>query len=180
MKDDGVIELKFNRSSGVYDISGEGKQDEYEQSINKKLDTLEDINEGFLKNKKTLLHAAACEGNLKIAEILVKRGADVNSRDEFEETPLHYAANEGHLEMAEFLITKGADVNAKNYTDNTPLHDAAKKNWPDMVKLLLDNGANINIINISGKTPLGMAATYKSDAAERVLKKAPPLRQQKF
>lgn len=153
VKDDGVIELKFNRSSGVYDVSGEGKQDEYEQSINKKLDTLEDINEGFLRGGKTLLHAAAFEGNLKIAEILIKRGADVNSRDTFKQTPLYYAAHEGHLEMAEFLITKGADVNARDYKQNTPMHYAVKKGHANVEALLLGSGADINAVNKSGETP---------------------------
>ncbi|HMF13013.1 MAG TPA: ankyrin repeat domain-containing protein, partial [Gemmataceae bacterium] len=44
----------------------------------------------------TALHVAARSGNAEFAALLIARGAQVNARDKWHNTPLHYAQN-GHL-----------------------------------------------------------------------------------
>ncbi len=81
---------------------------------------------------RTLLHCAAFEGHMEVAELLIARGADVNAKDKWDGTLLHCAAFEGHMEVAELLIAKGADVNAKSNVGWTPLYYAdgnAIGNW---------------------------------------------------
>ena len=45
------------------------------------------------------LHWAAKEGAVKIIEILLARGARVNSTNRGDDTPLHLAAAHGHREI---------------------------------------------------------------------------------
>ena len=62
---------------------------------------------------KTLMDAA-CLGDLKLLQQLVKEGADVNMQTLDERTPLMGAARRGHLDVVKALIGLGADVNAKS------------------------------------------------------------------
>ncbi|WP_410543451.1 ankyrin repeat domain-containing protein [Wolbachia endosymbiont of Cylisticus convexus] len=75
------------------------------------------------------MHFAALEGDLEVAEVLLKHGADVNVKSEQGYTPLHAAAWEGDLEVVKLLLKHEADVNARNLGlgENTPLHFAAWK-----------------------------------------------------
>ena len=53
--------------------------------------------------------------------MLLAHGADVNARDESEETPMHSAAYFNSLEVAQVLLAHGADVNARDEDGNTPV-----------------------------------------------------------
>jgi hypothetical protein len=57
----------------------------------------------------TALHCAAYTGDLRIAEILIAAGANVNKANAFGFTPVFYAAQSGHVEMVSYLIDNGAD-----------------------------------------------------------------------
>ncbi|WP_264375267.1 ankyrin repeat domain-containing protein [Wolbachia endosymbiont (group B) of Carcina quercana] len=61
-------------------------------------------------NGNTPLRFAVRSGNLAEVKILLKKGADVNAKDEtYFMTPLHCAAASGHKEIVELLIEKGAE-----------------------------------------------------------------------
>ena len=49
-----------------------------------------------------------------IVRFLVENGADVNARDEDDQTALHWAARKGHIDIVCFLVENGADVNARS------------------------------------------------------------------
>ena len=91
---------------------------------------------------------------IKIAKLLISKGADVNAKNIYSDTPLHFASRINYLELAKLLISKGADVNAKNNWDEIPLYFASKNNNIDLAKLLLDNRADVNNKNKFGNTPL--------------------------
>ena len=82
-----------------------------------------------------------------IADILIRRGVNVNAADLSGQTPLHCSAIEGNAGMARFLLEKGAIVDASDKSGNTPLHLASSV---DIVKMLIDHGADINRENKSG------------------------------
>jgi len=125
----------------------------------------------------TALHTAAAGDQLKVAELLISRGADINAnlKNDLGPTPLHIAVNRSHLDMAEFLIGKGAEVNADDDGNITPLHHAAWNGNLDIAKLLISNGADINMKNNSGATPLITAASRRRKEMSR-LNIAPPQR----
>ena len=61
--------------------------------------------------KWTPLHVAARHGQLEAVSELIERGADVNAREEGDNTyPMHWAAAAGHLDVVRRLTDAGGDV----------------------------------------------------------------------
>jgi len=99
-------------------------------------------------NSHTSLQIASRDGNLGIAELLLRNGADVNSppAEKFGATALQFAALGGYLGIASLLIEKGADINAPpgKIDGRTALEAAAEHGRIDMVQLLKNSGADIS------------------------------------
>ena len=89
------------------------------------------------------LIAAAKRGDAEAVKSLLAKGADVNAKTHYNQTPLMFAAEKGHLEIVMILIDAGADLNATDsfYKFFTPLYGAASKGHAEIVKLLLEKGA---------------------------------------
>ncbi len=73
------------------------------------------LSEGALIEDRSLLHAAAMGGNIRIVDLLLRSGAEINSlhRDDGR-TPLEYAARNGQVEAVQFLIGSGAHLEYLN------------------------------------------------------------------
>ena len=77
-----------------------------------------------------LLHNASYFGKFEVAKLLIKHGAQIDSRDFEGKTPLAIAArkarleaSQGHLEFVKLLLENGADVNSKdNYKSDPSLY----------------------------------------------------------
>jgi hypothetical protein len=88
------------------------------------------------------LLAATRKGDLAQVKALLDKGASVNSKSSYGQTPLFFACDRGYLEIVKLLVDRGADVNVKDtFYGQTPLGWAVSKNRPEIVKLLLDHGA---------------------------------------
>jgi hemoglobin len=93
-----------------------------------------------------------------VAEILVRRGADVNTPTGAEDqTPLHMAARRGNLAVAQALLDAGAALEARDKKGETPLRRAVNCGHPEFVSLLLARGADVNTRDRQGRTPLQAA-----------------------
>ena len=88
----------------------------------------------------TPLHWAAWRGRKEIAELLIAKGADLNTKNKDGGTPLHNAAWKGHVEIAKLLIVKNADVNAKDVEGQTPLDWAEEEKHKEIADLLRKHG----------------------------------------
>jgi hypothetical protein len=87
------------------------------------------------------LLAASRKGDLAQAKALLDKGADVNARTRYQQTPLFFACDRGNLELAKLLIDRGADLNAKdNFYNATPMTWAMMKKNKDMIALLIEKG----------------------------------------
>jgi len=113
----------------------------------------------------TLLHMAAFGGNAATTELLLKKGAALESRakSKFLNTPLQTACLNGQYATAKILLDHGADALVRQSKGFAPLHEAALLGRTDLVQLLLDHGAEINSVADNGQTPLAEAMRGKHD-----------------
>ena len=88
----------------------------------------------------SVLHYAVMRGNPEILQLLLERGADVNSRTKSGTTPLHTAVLYNRYEAAETLLGKGADINAQSVSGATPLALATAAKNRTIADLLRSRG----------------------------------------
>lgn len=107
----------------------------------------------------TPLHDAVWLGEEAIVQLLVERGARVDTRhQEAGSTPLLFAALRGHTAIVEFLVERGANVNAANGAGGTGLHFAARRGDLAIARILLEHGADAGQRDGTGLSPLDEAA----------------------
>jgi ankyrin repeat protein len=117
---------------GLHDAIARG---DYESAV-KMIDRGADIEAKDPGAGASALHFAVMMGKQPFIDLLLARGADVNSRTRNGTTPLHTAVLYARLEVAEYLIEKGADINAQSVSGATPLALAiAAKNDPIIARL---------------------------------------------
>ncbi|BET33462.1 ankyrin repeat domain-containing protein [Wolbachia pipientis] len=131
---------------------------------------------------KVSLHLAARLGDLKAVEDLLKKEANVNTKNDKGQTPLDLAKTEeiknllqsikdandklleaaksGNIDDVENLLNREekVQVNAENEFEETPLHLSAQNGHKDVVEFLLSKGAKIDAKNEFEETPLHLAA----------------------
>merc|ERR1712123_198476 len=84
------------------------------------------------KTGATALHVASAKGYIKVINLLIKGGADVNQQDFDGWTPLHAAAHWAQREACELLAENYVNMDIKNCVGQTPF-DVAD---PDVLRLL--------------------------------------------
>ena len=110
-----------------------------------------------------LLCVASYCGCETIVDLLLQKGADLNSRNSVDATPLMLAISEGHDIVIKLLLEEGADFENQSFPTSTALQLATLKGNESMVKLLLERGANPNKRNVLNKTMLEAAASQEGD-----------------
>ncbi|KAK6033380.1 DHHC zinc finger domain protein [Ostertagia ostertagi] len=107
----------------------------------------------------SLLHWAAINNRLHVAELLLRRRANVNAvGGVLASTPLHWAARQGHVLMVAFLVTNGAQVEKRDVEGFTPLHVAAQFGATPVVGYLIARGQSVDAPDESRITPAMWAA----------------------
>ncbi|KAJ2896895.1 hypothetical protein IWW38_001885, partial [Coemansia aciculifera] len=94
------------------------------------------------------LHAAACYGRLKVAQVLCDKGADIEAVDTMHNsTPLAWAAYTGRKRMAKcFVRDYKANVNARNAHDQLPIQivlDPENPRWAEF--LMPTDGSKVDL-----------------------------------
>ncbi|XP_014228226.1 ankyrin repeat domain-containing protein 1-like [Trichogramma pretiosum] len=117
------------------------------------------------------LHLALARGHHRVAELLVRRGANPNTANEERSTPLHMIcrslANYG-IDWAEWLMNlrdelhRPLHVNSQDRQGNAPLHSVQRAHMNPLrclktSRALLERGADVNLINADGQAPLLLA-----------------------
>ena len=106
------------------------------------------------KRNWPLMKACKC-GNILVAEVLCRSGADVDDVDEDGETALMRASEDGRLGIVKVLCENGADKEAKAEDDlGTALYRAVSKRHTAVIDLLLKQGASANARDDNYETPL--------------------------
>ena len=89
-------------------------------------------------SKTTMLKMAAKHGQLRLVQIHIEQGADVNMCDKFDKyTALMCAAVGGHVQVAELLLQHKASVNVTNIWGDTALLLVNRHGNDKMIDLLL-------------------------------------------
>jgi len=93
----------------------------------------------------TPLGEAAFAGQKGVAELLLSRGAYINSADDQGVTPLEYAVTgigNQKEKMVELFLLHRADVNARDNKGQTPLHIAVLRKNTELADLLRHHGGH--------------------------------------
>ncbi|KAJ3706451.1 hypothetical protein LUZ61_010156 [Rhynchospora tenuis] len=117
----------------------------------------------------TALHIAACNGDVKIAEMIYRRETlMLAARNKMMETPFHCAARSGDKNMMSKLILLANEegryrletlMRAKNQHGETALHEAIREHKIDVVRLLLHEDNHLaDAMDERGVSPLYLAA----------------------
>ena len=117
------------------------------------------------------LHVAAGYGHAEIVELLLSRGANVNSRNVEGGTALHLAAN-GHADVVSVLLANSANVDLANANRVAAIHVAVQGSHVDVVRMLVDSGADVASRLSSGETPLEMALEDNFETIAGILRAA--------
>jgi ankyrin repeat protein len=126
--------------------------------------------EAKIPDTGSALIKAAGKGDSEVVEALLDSGADINARDEQNQTALHQAANRGHAPVVKLLLERGADVNAKNLFGQTSLLAPVYRGSLDIVRALLGAGADVDARSeLSGQTPLLSMSSGRTKIVEVLL-----------
>jgi hypothetical protein len=107
----------------------------------------------------TALEHAVMNGNQEMVQLLLSRGADINSKNTSGHTVLMILSEDVTSDLVWELINAGAKLEQKDADGNTALINLAYRNNVDSVKTLLEAGAKVNAKNKQGQTALMIAAS---------------------
>jgi ankyrin repeat protein len=103
----------------------------------------------------TPLGYAVLNKMLSVAEMLIRRGADVRHvpapihgfiwQASAGRTALHDAVNEGQMDLVRLLVENGADLDSHEHGICPPIHLAARHNYRDIMRYLAEQGADFAI-----------------------------------
>lgn len=141
--------------------------------------TLAEANKLFQQNPKVVnqindagyspLILACYRGNTKVAEFLIKNGADLNYNNAMG-TPLMAAVVKNNTEIVNLLIDKNVNVELKDANGTTALIYAAMFKNHDIAKLLIKANANYDTKDNRGNSALDYAILADDDQLIQILK----------
>ncbi|KAF3223692.1 hypothetical protein TWF679_000129 [Orbilia oligospora] len=112
--------------------------------------------EGY--NGRTPLSVAAGRGHKDVVGLLIKEGANMETKDKNGDTVLSVAAAGGHKDVVELLIKEGANLENKNRNGKTPLWSAVSNRRETITRLLIEAKGDISVKDYDGKTLISFAA----------------------
>lgn len=109
---------------------------------------------------------AAYDDDVEAAGALIEAGADVNAKDETEQSAYLISTSEGYLELLRLTLANGADVGSLDSYNGTGLIRAADRGHADIVRELLRTDIDVDHVNNLGWTAL-LEAIILGDGGER-------------
>jgi len=102
----------------LFSYARHGRSNDIERKLNEGIPI--DVRD---EHGNTLLTIASQNGNKKVAKTILRRGANINTRNYKGNTPLHYCFHFGYGDsLGEYLISKGADTSLRNNAGRLCFH----------------------------------------------------------
>ncbi|CAG7822054.1 unnamed protein product [Allacma fusca] len=123
------------------------------------------------RDKNTPLHWAAASGAVQAVSVLLKQGAEVNSKNNTDETPLHWAVAHGRDGCVLTLLVNQAEILLTDVDGKTPLDLCTDENNKSTKYKKLDetdiwwNGDSLNNIKKTIKQCLLQTLTLRSQTS---------------
>ncbi|MCJ1308629.1 hypothetical protein MMC25_002282 [Agyrium rufum] len=105
--------------------------------------------------------------SITVGQLLVKGGADLETKDKFGRTALVHRLKMGS--PIQFLLHQGADIDAKDAKGRSPLVLFAAHAPEETIVVLLQAQANVGAEDYKGRTPLMIAAKHGRVLISRLL-----------
>lgn len=109
------------------------------------------------------LRDAAWQNDVPRATELISAGADVNAKDETQQSAYLIATSEGHLDLLRLALAHGADVDDKDSWNGTGLIRAAERGHGYVVGELLRAGIDRDHVNRIGYQAIHEAVIFGDD-----------------
>ena len=93
---------------------------------------------------------ATKQADLDSVRSLLKKGVDINSKDEHGQTALMNAAHNGQVDLVRLLIEQGADLNTTAKYGLSALMLAIIARQAAIARLLIEAGADLNLRSTRG------------------------------
>ena len=94
------------------------------------------------------LHMACSVGSVDVVRLLINRGANVECRNELNQTPLMVAAEFNHSDIIKCLLEEGsADIEARDNDGMTSLLKASSKGHIEAAQMLGRNDADVYAVD---------------------------------
>jgi ankyrin repeat protein len=116
-------------------------------------------------------YSAKEENLVKILDLLVERGVDVNLSDKYYQTPLIYASRTGRAKLVDSLVKYKVDINARDDNDWTSLHHASYKGNLKVVQKLLKLGADPLLFTADYLYPFDLAESSGFTSVSLLIKR---------
>lgn len=116
--------------------------------------TASDMNNTPVEQTQTSIIEAVKNGKCDLVETELKKGVDVNSKDQNNKSLLLIATEANDLKMARLLTDYKADVNQQDNRQDSPFLLAGASGHTELVKLFLTKGARFDIFNRYNGTAL--------------------------
>jgi ankyrin repeat protein len=111
-----------------------------------------------VETDQTLLEYACQTGNMGLAKLCYRRGANLSCRTKKGASYLNIVTQNKRYDLMEFLHTYGVRVNHQDAEGRTALMVAAANDDLDAVCRLLEWGADVNLCDFRKRSPLHIAA----------------------
>eukprot|EP01064_Diplonema_japonicum_P033530 TRINITY_DN662_c1_g1_i1.p1 TRINITY_DN662_c1_g1~~TRINITY_DN662_c1_g1_i1.p1 ORF type:complete len:451 (+),score=97.78 TRINITY_DN662_c1_g1_i1:66-1355(+) len=142
-----MVQAEHHEEQMMVDVLHEASATGYASCVELLLNTGTDVNSTL--HGCTPLHRSR---NRETTMVLLRHGADTNTKNTTCETPLHAAVGATRCDVVSALLgTTSIDVNAKDSTGAAALHKTYNEG---IASMLLLHGAEANTIDNDGMTPL--------------------------